>query len=78
MTVLWLAVLVVFLGIAAMWNGNGFEGYWLLAFGVVGLLRAARHVAESFRLAEIEDEKRQREWDAWADRIAAGTSNIER
>lgn len=69
LTVLWLAVLTIFLGIAAMWNGHGFEGYWLLAFGVIGLLRAAKHVGEAGRLAAIEDEKIQREYDAWVEKV---------
>ena len=76
LTVLWLAGMVFFLGMAALYNGKGFEGYGLLAFGVLGLLRAARHVAESHRLAKEEDARNDRRFAEWAERVR-GTSSIE-
>lgn len=77
MTVLWLAVLVIFLGIAALYNQRGFVGYGMLAFGVLGLIRSARHMAESFRMAEHEDRERQRQYEAWIANIEHRTSNVE-
>lgn len=77
LTVLWLAVLLVFLAIAAMWNGHGFEGYGLLVFGVVGLFRAAHHVNEARTLAAIEDAKRDMEYEEWVTRMERRAANIE-
>ena len=68
---LWLAGLVFFLGVAALWNGLGFEGYGLLVVAVLGLLRASKHVAEAQRLAKEEDLRREAEWKAWAEKVAS-------
>lgn len=72
LVVLWLAVMVFFLGVAGMWSGLAFEGYGMMAVSALGLLRAARHMAEAGRLAKAEDERRQQQWDEWAAKVAGG------
>lgn len=72
LTTLWLAVLVFFLGVAALYNGKGFEGYGLLVVSVIGLWRAARHVKASQALAKQEDAALEAQWKRWADEVAGG------
>lgn len=65
LTIFWLAVLVIFLGIAALWHLFAWTGYGLLVLGVVGMLRASAHMREAFRLGRMEDEERQKRWEEW-------------
>lgn len=76
LTVLWLAVTVMFFAVAAMWNGHGVIGYFLLSLGVLGLLRSARHMREGFEIAKAEDAAREAQWRRWAEEIGCRNAEL--
>lgn len=76
LTTLWLAVLVFMMGVAALWNGLFFEGYGVLAFSVLGLLRAARHVDAAQALAKEEDAARAEQWRRWGEEVTSAECRV--